>query len=71
MSVMDYMDKFYNADPNSASESIGISYYGGSDSSGTVNIRSIDPLAGDVRLDGLGDDSGNIQSFQAGFNCGW
>jgi hypothetical protein len=28
-------------------------------------------LAGDIQLDGLADESGNAQSFRAGFQCGW
>ncbi|HEX7567849.1 MAG TPA: hypothetical protein VF355_04725 [Anaerolineaceae bacterium] len=71
MSVIDYMSQLFPADPNNSSDILGIDYYGSSDSSAMVNIRSIDPLAGDVQLDGLADESGNLQSFSAGFQCGW
>lgn len=71
MNVMDFMSQLSTAVDSNSSDSLGTSYYGSSESSGTVNIRSNDPLTGDVQLDGLADESGNTQSFRAGFRCGW
>jgi len=43
----------------------------GSEPPGLVTVQSVDPLAGEILLDTLMDESGNPQTIRAGFKCGW
>jgi len=72
-SVLEYVDQLYrNWDPaNSNPGSEGITFTAGSETPGTVTVRSLEPLAGEIQLDNLMDAAGNLQTFKAAFDCGW
>lgn len=44
-------------------------YYPMEESTGTVTLRSLDPLTGEVHFGDWMDDYGEMQTFQAGFQC--
>jgi hypothetical protein len=71
LSMMEFMAQVNAADANSSTDSLGTKFDAGSDNPGTVTVRSVDPLAGEIRIDSLVDESGNTQTFRAGFRCGW
>lgn len=73
LSVMDFMGQTLSEGDDSSMDSLGTTFGASSDNDnpGMVTVRSLDPLAGEVQFNGLVDESGNSQTFQAGFQCGW
>jgi hypothetical protein len=48
---------------------LGQEYWEGEAYEGSVTVTSLDPLVGEVRLEGLTDGQGATQSFRGGFRC--
>ena len=71
MSVMDFMGQTGTEGDGSSMDSLGTAFSAASDESGLVTVLSLDPLTGEVQLNNLRDESGNSQTFRAGFQCGW
>lgn len=72
-SYLDYYEQYlHNFDPsNTTSDDPGIIFSAGSETPGTATVTSLVPFAGQVRLDNMLDESGNLQTFKAAFDCGW
>lgn len=72
MNVMDLFAQAYTGIGTDASENEpeeGTKFEPTVEYPGKVMIQSLDPLAGEIMLDGLADPDGKAQSFRAGFRC--
>lgn len=74
MSTLDFLEQYfshYNLEDTESIDDQGITYTAGTEAPGMVTITSLVPLAGEIQLDNMVDESGNLQTFKAAFNCGW
>jgi hypothetical protein len=71
LNVMEFMSLASTEEGNSSSDTTNTTYDAGSDTPGKVTIQAVNPLTGEIQLDDLVDESGNPQTFKAGFQCGW
>ena len=74
MSAMDLFAQMYtgigtDASENEPEEGTSTEFEPTVEYPGKVMIQSLDPLAGEIMLDGLADPDGQAQSFRAGFRC--